>query len=326
MIQQVHHLHIPLATDHHCTAPDFCFVLTPPSTAPLSVSLVLAWDLIAQASPTAISLHLTAAAVTALRRACSMFVIPQPQQPTTSLPRSGSDQVSGKKPSSETITSPLLSPISNSMERGAPEYSQSGLPSPYPSTVGDTQSEASSADHATAATAPYGTQQEVRPPTYSATATPTSSDYGVYPGSARSTSFPDTHIRSHYQASNHGGSSGGMAQTPTSPSMPTQDGRSHQAPNHKSDTEVPIDPSIAAPSPTTYAHGTYSPYAPPQDMSSHAYSHPGQGIYPQARPDWAGYGQGGGGIPAGHHVFSQTPASAAAQSRPNQVCIRVFLL
>ncbi|KAK4167629.1 hypothetical protein QBC43DRAFT_341979 [Cladorrhinum sp. PSN259] len=206
------------------------------------------------------------------------------------------------------------------MERGAPEYSQSGLPSPYPSTVGDTQSEASSADHATAAPAPYGTQQEVRPATYSATATPTSSDYGaVYPGSARSATFPDTHIRPHYPPSNHGGSSGGMAQT-SSPSVPLQDGRSHQDANQKSDTQVPIDPSIAAPSPTTYAHSTYSPYAPPQDMSHPYQQHPASaGMYQQARPDWAGYGQSGGPIPTGHHVFSQTPASAAAQSRPNQV-------
>ncbi|KAK3990156.1 hypothetical protein QBC44DRAFT_325751, partial [Cladorrhinum sp. PSN332] len=116
-----------------------------------------------------------------------------------------------------------------------------------------------------------------------------------------------------------------MAQTPTSPSMPMQDGRSHQNPNHKSDTEVPIDPSIAAPSPTTYAHSTYSPYAPPQDMSHPYQQHPANaGMYQQARPDWAGYGQSGGPIPTGHHVFSQTPASAAAQSRPNQVCIRAF--
>ena len=256
----------------------------------------------------------------------------------------------------------LLSALGTSMERGAAEYSQSGLPSPYPSSYGDARSEASSADHASAAQ--YATQQpqaqpqqpplpppsqqqqqqqppppqqgqqqqqqqgqqpsqqqqqEVRPgSTYATSATPTS-DYSVYPQSARSTSFPDHIQRPYHPASTPGGSSGGMAQTPTSPSpVPVQDGRSHQKlPQDKSDSAVPIDPSIAAPSPT-YAHGQYSPYAPPGQDMSHGYPHSG-GLYAQPRPDWTGYSGQPTPITPSHHVFPQTPTSAAPQARPNQV-------
>ena len=203
------------------------------------------------------------------------------------------------------------------MERGAPEYAQSGLPSPYPSNVGDTQSEASSVDHPSAAT--YAGQQEVRANNYSTSATPTS-EYSVYPTSSRSSNFPDHIQRSYHPASNPGGSSGGMAQTPTSPSVPLPDGRSHQSSHQvKSDTDVPIDPSIAAASPT-YAHGQYSPYAPPPQDIPHGYQHPGgPSLYAQPRPDWGGYTQQPGApITPGHHVFPQSPASAT-QPRANQV-------
>ena len=230
------------------------------------------------------------------------------------------------KEGSEAPASTLLSPPGSSMERSAPEYSQSGLPSPYPSNFGDSQSEASSADHASAA--PYATQQEVRSANYSTSATPTS-DYSVYPPSARSTaSFPEHIQRPYHPASNHSGSSGSMAQTPTSPSVPLPDGRNHQS-QVRSDSELPIDPSIAQPSPTYGGHPQYSPYGAPtsQDMS-HQYTHPASaGLYAQPRPDWAGYGQQPGGpITPGHHVFPQTPASTAPQARPSQVgfCIAPF--
>ncbi|KAM7197882.1 hypothetical protein V8F33_005374 [Rhypophila sp. PSN 637] len=199
------------------------------------------------------------------------------------------------------------------MERGAPEYTQSGLPSPYPSNFGDTQSEAS-VDHASAAT--YTTQQEVRSNNYSTTATPTS-EYSTYPSSARSSSFPEHIQRTYHPATNPTGSSGGMAQTPTSPSS-SQDGRNHQSPQQaRSDSDVPIDPSIAAPSPTYTVHGgQYAPYAPPPqaDMAQHYAPHPN---YPQPRPDWSGYNQPP--VTPGHHVFPQTPTSAPQQARPNQV-------
>ncbi|KJZ69208.1 hypothetical protein HIM_11408 [Hirsutella minnesotensis 3608] len=188
---------------------------------------------------------------------------------------------------------------------------RSGLPSPYPSNFGDTHSEGSSADHASAAQ--YPVKQEVN---YPASATPTS-EYGVYPQSSRSGSFPD-HIQRSYHPSSSTSSGGGMAQQQNSPSLPQQDGRSHQSHAVNSDNDVPIDPSIAAPSPT-YPYGQHSPYAPNPDMA-HSYSHPSGSMYAQPRPDWGGYGQHGGPplIP-GHPVYAQSPASAPPQQRPNQV-------
>ncbi|KAI1082339.1 hypothetical protein F5B20DRAFT_32876 [Whalleya microplaca] len=202
------------------------------------------------------------------------------------------------------------------MERGVAEYSQTGLPSPYPSTYDDTQSEASSADHSSAAQYP---SQEARTSNYSTSATPTS-EYSTYPPSARSTSsFPEHSLRQYHPASNHSGSSGGMAQTPTSPSMPLQDGRNHPSHQVKSDSDVPIDPSIAAPSPT-YAHGQYSPYAPPPQDMSHSYPQSAGSIYTtQPRPDWANYGHPAGQMPHPHQVFPHTATSAAPGRPPQQV-------
>lgn len=199
------------------------------------------------------------------------------------------------------------------MERSGPDYS--GLPSPYPNNVGDAKSEGSSTDHPSGA--PYPNQQEVRPAPYSASGTPTS-EYSVYPTSSRSSSFPEHIQRPYHSASNPSGGSGAMAQTSTSPSVPLSDGRNHQSPSQvKSDSEVPIDPSMAATSPT-YAHGQYSPYAPPPGDMAHGYQPAGTPMYAQPRPDWAGYGQPGGPITPGHHVFPQTPTTAAP-GRPNQV-------
>jgi hypothetical protein len=209
----------------------------------------------------------------------------------------------------------------NSMERGATEYSQSGLHTPYPNAFNGAQSEETPADHASA-TAQYTPQQEVRSNNYSTSATPTS-EYGVYPTSARSGSFPEHIQRSYHPASNHSGSSGSMAQS-TSPSIPLQDGRTiHHNQQNKSDQDVPIDPSIAASSPTYPPHGgQYSPYPPQQDMQHGYPQHPGGAMYQQPRPDWAGYGgHPQHGIPPGYAVTgAQTPTSAApAGARPGQV-------
>ncbi|KUI56967.1 hypothetical protein VM1G_00391 [Cytospora mali] len=204
------------------------------------------------------------------------------------------------------------------MERSA-ATDYSGLPSPYPSNFGDTRSEASLSDPSSAQQ--YTSQSEVRPTTYAATATPTS-EYSGYPASARSATFPEHHLQRAYGAHPSGVGGSSMAQTPTSPSMPLQDGRNHQNPQQdhqqiKSDNDVPIDPSIAQPSPTQYAYPPQSPYGQPptQDMA-HGYGH--HSVYAQPRPDWTGYGQPGAPITPGHHVFPQTPTTAA-QSRPNQV-------
>jgi hypothetical protein len=224
---------------------------------------------------------------------------------------------------SEATLSPLLGAYTNvehhSMDRGATEFSQSGLPTPYPNAFIDAQSEETPADHASAAH--FTPQQEVRSNNYSTSATPTSE---YYPASARSGSFPEHIQRQYHPASNHSGSSGGMAQS-TSPSLPLQDGRpNHHTTQIKSDQDVPIDPSIAASSPTYPAHGgQYSPYPPQQDMQHGYPSHPGgAAMYAQPRPDWAGYGghpqhpmQGGYAV-----TGAQTPTSAApAGARPGQV-------
>jgi hypothetical protein len=215
------------------------------------------------------------------------------------------------RPSSEATVETLRGSSSSSMERGANSYSQSGLPSPYPSNLGDTNSEGSTTEHASVA--PYSVKQEASYPT---SATPTS-EYGVYPPAARSGSFSD-HLQRPYHPPTSS-SSGGMAQQqPNSPSMPQQDGRNHhQPPAVKSDNDVPIDPSIAAPSPT-YAYGQQSPYAPNPDMA-HSYSHPSGGMYAQPRPDWGGYGGHAPPLTPGHPVYAHSPASAPPPQRPSQV-------
>jgi len=165
----------------------------------------------------------------------------------------------------------------------------------------------------------YSSQQEVRSNVYANANTPTS-EYGVQPISARSSSFPEHIHRQYHPASNHSVSSGSMAQS-TSPSMSLQDGRTdHHNPSMKSDQDVPIDPSIAASSPT-YPHGQYSPY-PQQDMSHGYPGHPQGAMYAQPRPDWAGYaGHPQHPSPMGYGVNgASTPTSAAPPGpRPHPV-------
>ena len=202
------------------------------------------------------------------------------------------------------------------MDRSATEYSQTGLPSPYPSNFGDNNSEGSTADPASAS-AQYPVKHEVSyPPPSSSTPT---SEYGVYPQSARSGSFAE-HLQRPYPPTASSVSSGGMAQQqPNSPSLPQQDGRSHQASADKSDNEVPIDPSIATPS-SSYPYPQHSPYGANPDMAAHNYSHPSGGMYAQPRPDWGGYGQHGAPpLTPSHPVYAHSPASATQQQRPSQV-------
>ncbi|KAI6716299.1 hypothetical protein JHW43_001077 [Diplocarpon mali] len=215
-------------------------------------------------------------------------------------------------------------PSRQSMDRGAHEYSQSGLPSPS-HALKDSPSEETPADHASAAH--YAPQQDARTKnhSHSSSATPTS-EYGVYPASARSGSFPE-HVQRPYHPSSNGG---GMAQ-PTSPSLPLQDGRpNHHTTQSKSDQEVPIDPSIAASSPTYATHnGQYSPYASQPDMQ-HGYPNhqAASAMYTQPRPDWAGYAGGQHPMHAGYPVSgAQTPTSAAPSgARPGQVSFFRFPL
>jgi len=181
-----------------------------------------------------------------------------------------------KNPADDTDALVLLRAFTHddntSMDRSATEYSQSGLPTPYPHAFTEPQSEDSPADHTSAAQSPYP-QHEARP----------ASDYAVqHPASARSTgSFPEHAQRQQYYAgSSHSGSSGAMAQQPPSPSSLQE----RQNPQIKSDQDVPIDPSIATSSPSyPPQNGQYSPY-PPQDMQQqqHGYpGHPGGAMYQQ---------------------------------------------
>ncbi|CZS93748.1 related to putative transcriptional regulator [Rhynchosporium agropyri] len=207
----------------------------------------------------------------------------------------------------------------SSMDRGSTQYTQSGLHSPLQHAFSDTQSEEASADHASAA---HYTPQ-VRS-NYSAAATPTS-EFGAYPASARSGSFPEHIHRQYHPPSNHSGSSGGGMAQPTSPSLPLQDGRTnHHTSQIKSDDDVPIDPSIAASSPSYPPQhgGPYSPYPPGTEMQHGYQQHAAGGpMYAQPRPDWAGYAGGQqhpmhGGYPVSG---AQTPTSAApAGARPGQ--------
>lgn len=103
------------------------------------------------------------------------------------------------------------------MERNGGDYPQHGLPSPYPTSYADARTEPTSAD-AQPAPSPYppGHPPDVRPSAYSASGTPTS-EYGVYPASARSGSFPE-HIQRPYQPhpASGSGAGGGMSQANSS--------------------------------------------------------------------------------------------------------------
>jgi hypothetical protein len=190
------------------------------------------------------------------------------------------------------------------MDARQQDYPQSGLSTPYP-TFPEPASEGTSADPASAAQYP-----PQGPDPRSTNLTP-SSDYSLNPSSARSGSFPE-YIQRSYQPGAQGQAPGGMAQQ-QSPSMSIPDGQTndhHQSPQLKSDSDVPIDPSIAAQTSPTYPshQQQYSPYTPHHDMQHY----PGQPQtpmgYPQ-RPEWAGhYAQPG--MHYGHPATSGPPAPA----------------
>lgn len=80
-----------------------------------------------------------------------------------------------------------------------------------------------------------------------------------------------------------------MAQA-TSPSLPLSDGQNQSHSSNKSNNDLPIDPSIAANSPTY--PGPYSPY-PPQGHEMAQY----QGHPPPGYPHWPGYAGHPHGMP-----------------------------
>ncbi|RAL11597.1 uncharacterized protein BO97DRAFT_435008 [Aspergillus homomorphus CBS 101889] len=228
--------------------------------------------------------------------------------------------------------------------RPASEYAQSGSHFPYPLSAATPHSELPAADQASAAaTAQYTPQPEVRPtPQYtpqpevrpaaniSSSNTP-QSDYGLnQPPAARSPAYPEYLARPpqyHHAPNTQPGGAAGMAQA-TSPSMTTlNNGQHHDPRNHhtnvKSDADVPIDPSIAASSPTYPP--PYSPYQPQGHEMAQYQGHPPPPP-PQmyTRPEWShGYGQHQHGLPGPYTTPATTvgPASPAATAgpRPGQV-------
>ncbi|KAK1819652.1 hypothetical protein LTR12_005966 [Friedmanniomyces endolithicus] len=172
------------------------------------------------------------------------------------------------------------------MDGRQPEYTQSGLNSPYAPYNGN-QSEQSPADQASAVQ--YQPGPDYKSSNFSSSATP-NSEYGLPPQSARSGSFPEYIQRSYAEGQQQQrypvsqSAHAGMAQT-SSPSQSMPDGTTRNDDtkhNSSSDGDVPIDPSIAQSSPTYPPHG-YSPYPPQHEMQQY----PAQPMYP-ARPEWAG--------------------------------------
>ncbi|KAK7712738.1 hypothetical protein SLS57_007692 [Botryosphaeria dothidea] len=206
------------------------------------------------------------------------------------------------------------------------DYSQSGLNSPYPFSTAEPQSEGSSADQASAAQYPPGS--DPRSANFSSSATPTS-EYGINPSSARSGSFPEYVQRGHYPPAGQTPQAGNMAQA-TSPSMPLPDGNANNnAQSNKSDPEVPIDPSIAAATSPTYPpHGQYSPY-PPQHEMPHYGGHPATPVYRtdqwgQHYPGMYGHAPVSSGPPAPSMVSPvQRPPTVSYASQPGVAYVGV---
>lgn len=206
------------------------------------------------------------------------------------------------------------------MERGATSDFSNSLPSPFPSNFGDSRSEVSPSDPSSTSHQ-YATQSEARQSQYPTTATPTS-DYSNYPASARSGSFPD-HLHRAYQPS---ASIGGASMASNSSSLNLQDGAAHQDPQQeaqhvKSDSDVPIDPSITAQSPTQYQYPQASPYGSTAPDMTHGYGHPSAAVYGQPRPDWTGYAAAHTPITPNHNVFGHQTTPTTSQGRGNQVSL-----
>ena len=154
----------------------------------------------------------------------------------------------------------------------------------------------------------------MRPPSYAPNQTPTVE----YAPAARQQQ--DYVARQHFAQQQHShGHTASMAQA-TSPSMSLQDGQQNDHHPHqhiKSNADVPVDPNIAASSPT---YPPYSPYAP-HDMSQYHGHAPPPG-YPQHWPQqYAGHPHGMPGpysSPGTGASAQGTPSSAGPRS--GQVC------
>ena len=164
-------------------------------------------------------------------------------------------------------------------------------------------------------------QSDLRQGAYSTHHTPISG-YALNPSSAASSNVSGGDYLARQNFAEHHQNTANtvsMAQA-TSPSMSLQDGtqNDHHNPhnNIKSNPEVPVDPNIAASSPT---YPPYSPYAAQPHEMNHYSGHP-PANYPQHWPQQyhphgmpgAPYSSPGNGTPG-------TPASSGP--RPGQVCV-----
>ena len=178
-------------------------------------------------------------------------------------------------------------------------------------------------------TTQYTPQSEVRSSTGLSSSTTPQSEYGLNPSSARPTSgYPAEYLArsTPYQsAPPHQGAVGSMAQA-TSPSMSLQDGgppHDHRpASRMKSDSDVPIDPSIAQQASPAY-QPPFSPYNAQGTHEMPPYANqPPPGIYRSNPPDWPQYGHSHG-MPGqysgpGPNMNSASPATTGSRS---QVCV-----
>ncbi|KAN0086428.1 hypothetical protein V8E54_000116 [Elaphomyces granulatus] len=213
------------------------------------------------------------------------------------------------------------------MDRPASDFAQSGLNSPRP-PLADAHSEPPAAEQAPTAAATATPQAEApRGSTVNylfhdaAIGLPSEPSYRspcclsrLLPGPPASIPPP---------AQSQAGGAAGMVQA-TSPSTTQSDGQKNDHRNQasiKSDPDVPIDPSIAASSPTYPP--PYSPYQPQGHDMAQYQGHPPPQMY--GRPDWAhGYGQHQHGMPGPYSspattVGSASPAAVTAGPRPGQV-------
>ncbi|KAI9788256.1 MAG: hypothetical protein M1816_007022 [Peltula sp. TS41687] len=153
---------------------------------------------------------------------------------------------------------------------------------------------------------------------HSTSATPTS-EYGLNPSSARSSTFPEYMTRQPYPegapryhppTTNQSGGGPGMAPTsnPSSP-LPTPDAHSSGrggARSFKSDPDLVADPGIAATSPTYPPPAPYGHYPPQPDMSPAYPGQPGASNVYGRPPEWGPYPP--------HHPHSLPPAYGAHPS------------
>ena len=159
--------------------------------------------------------------------------------------------------------------------------------------------------------------QYAAPPEAASTA-----NFGVTPSSARAATLHPEHLARQQYAQQQGHArTVSMAQA-TSPSMSLQDGHQnnhHNTPHVKSNPEVPIDPSIAASSPT---YPPYSPYAQQGHEMAQYPGHPPPG-YQHWPQQYAGHPHGMPNGPYSSPGTAVSAAGAAATAGPRQGQVRL---